>query len=77
MSLLQNLKLKYRTLDKFDYQSECHCSKTKFVVLKDMNVYSGKTAPWFGESGNGVQYRTEKQIKDLLGTYLSGIKNEH
>jgi Tuberculosis necrotizing toxin len=48
---------------------------TKYEVIKPFDVQSGKIAPWFGESGGGVQYKFDKSVKDLLlEGYIKEIK---
>ena len=44
---------------------------TKYKVLKTINVKAGKAAPWFGQSGGGMQYRLPKGMlcKKLAVTF--------
>ena len=37
----------------------------KYVVRKDLQVLSGRVAPWFGETGGGWQYRMEKKYQGI------------
>ncbi len=39
---------------------------TRYEVIEDLEVNSGKSAPWFGEKGNGTQYQTDLSVRDLL-----------
>lgn len=39
---------------------------TVFEVLKPVEVNAGKTVPWFGEAGGGIQYQFNEQIFKLL-----------
>lgn len=39
---------------------------TVFEVLKPAEVNAGKTVPWFGEAGGGIQYQFNEQIFKLL-----------
>lgn len=38
----------------------------KYKVLKPIEVQAGKSSPWFGFEGGGVQYLLEKPIQQLL-----------
>jgi hypothetical protein len=37
-----------------------------YEVLKPLEVDAGPTAPWFGESGMGTQYRLPASVQDLI-----------
>jgi RHS repeat-associated protein len=46
-----------------------------FEVIKPFDVDAGRIAPWFGESGLGVQYRSVMPLDDLLrGGFLREIR---
>jgi predicted ribonuclease toxin of YeeF-YezG toxin-antitoxin module len=38
----------------------------EYEVVKPFNAKTGKTAPWFGESGGGTQYKFDRSIRDLI-----------
>ena len=40
---------------------------TQYEVLKPFEVKSGEIAPWFGQSGKGIQYYSDIEIIDSLG----------
>jgi hypothetical protein len=47
----------------------------KYQVLKPFSVQSGTVAPWFGQSGGGIQYQTSNPILQLKNEgYLIRIK---
>ncbi len=39
---------------------------TKYEVIKEFEVSSGKSTPWFGEKGGGTQYQTDMSVRDLI-----------
>lgn len=39
---------------------------TKYKVLKDIPASTGKTESWFGEIGNGIQYKSDLPVKKLI-----------
>ncbi len=38
----------------------------KYEVVKDLEVDSGKAAPWYGQKGKGTQYELPKAIRELI-----------
>ena len=46
--------------------SSSNQGERKFRVKKELPVKEGKSASWFGESGGGTQYKSDKSIGDLL-----------
>lgn len=45
-----------------------------YEVLKEINVSSGKVAPWFDEIGGGTQYQLNNSIQQLLdGGYIQKV----
>ncbi len=45
-----------------------------YEVVKEFDGMEGKVAPWFGESGGGIQYELGKSIKELLeGGYIKKV----
>ena len=38
----------------------------KYKVLKDIPADTGRIEPWFGEVGNGIQYKTDLPVNKLI-----------
>lgn len=46
----------------------------KYVVRKEFVVLSGPIAPWFGQPGQGTQYRAYSRVMDLeAGGFLEEV----
>ncbi|KAF7362734.1 Hemagluttinin repeat family protein [Mycena venus] len=56
----------------FDPPAEYHVYK----VLTELAVEEGKTAPWFGQPGLGIQYHLSVGVSTLLGKNLTEISEE-
>ncbi len=39
---------------------------TEYEVVKEIEVNSGKAAPWFGEKGGGIQHQTDMSVGELV-----------
>nr|WP_175476132.1 TNT domain-containing protein [Evansella caseinilytica] len=49
---------------------------TKYRVVKDFDVKSGKIAPWFDEVGGGIQFNSQIKILDKYGdAYDATVEN--
>ena len=47
---------------------------TRYIVMKPLPAQSGSTAPWFGQSGGGMQFKAQMSAEDLLdGGYIEKI----
>ncbi|MFO0962133.1 MAG: glycohydrolase toxin TNT-related protein [Phycisphaerales bacterium] len=44
-----------------------------YEVISPLEVWEGTTAPWFGQPGNAVQWKTLRPIEELLGTCLKEV----
>jgi hypothetical protein len=44
----------------------------RYLVIKDLRVLKGETAPWFGEKGGGIQYELPDSVQNLLD-YLTEV----
>ena len=43
----------------------------RYIVTKPLPAQSGSTAPWFGQSGGGMQFKTQMTVEDLVrGGYI-------
>ena len=47
----------------------------RYIVRKPLPAQSGSTAPWFGQTGGGMQFKTQMTAEDLLeGGYIGEIE---
>jgi len=46
-----------------------------YKVVKPIQVESAEIAPWFGESGGGIQYKFNSSINELINS-ANGILRE-
>jgi hypothetical protein len=48
-----------------------------YRVARELPVLEGRIAPWFGQIGRGVQYKTAENVAALVaGGFLERVKNE-